>query len=117
MQGLWLVAQILRQAKSRLRRGGSVVVDVGGRPTLQHIEAMFGALGYEPTVLHKRRVQQDGQTDISALSYFERTRSVQYEFYVDMERDAKVGATAAYDRIASGRPCYHDVFVINGTLK
>jgi methylase of polypeptide subunit release factors len=114
MQGLWLVAEILRQAKSRLLPGGSVVVNIGGRPTLQHIEEMFWRLGYKPKVVHKRRVLQDAETDISALAYFERTRGIEYEFYTDKARNAKISASRAYDRLANRQACYHDIFVIQG---
>ena len=54
MQGLWLVAQILQQSKERLLPGGSVIVNVGGRPTLDHIESMFSSIGYTAKVIRIR---------------------------------------------------------------
>ncbi len=112
MQGLWLVSEILEQAKTRLRTNGRVVLNIGGRPGKEHLIGMLSDCGYEAEIVHNEIIEQDPETDISALVHFERTQSVFYSFYSDSECKAQISARAAYERIAEGEKAFHELFVI-----
>ncbi|MBD2358870.1 TIR domain-containing protein [Tolypothrix sp. FACHB-123] len=112
MQGLWLVELILKQARSRLHRDGHILLNIGGRPGDSHIITMIEECGYRANIIHTEIVEQDPETDISALVHFERTQNIEYEFYRDINAIAKISARTAYDRISEGQKCYHKLHII-----
>jgi methylase of polypeptide subunit release factors len=113
-RGLWLVGEILRQARRHLKERGSVVVALAGRPGKESIETLFRKHGYEPELIHSRRIAQDSDTDISAFVYFEKEYRVRYSFYDADEHGTEISADQAYDRICKGQLCFHDIFVFRG---
>ncbi|MEB3309056.1 MAG: TIR domain-containing protein [Snowella sp.] len=117
MQGLWLVRSILQQSYSRLQRDGRIILNIGGRPGHENIHAMIEECEYDAEILHTEIVEQDPETDISALVHFEKTQSIEYEFYKDMRARIKISARQAYSRICEGQKCYHKLHVIEAKLK
>lgn len=113
MQGLLLIARVLREARQRLKPGGTVVLNVAGRPKKAAINQFFEAIEYTCTDEYKARVRQESGTDISAFAYFERTQGLQYEFFRKAQPNAvSVDAKTACKLLARAEPCYHDLYVI-----
>ena len=112
MQGLWLVSEILEQSSKRLTKDGKIVLNIGGRPGKEHILDMFSHCGYKTKIVHSEIIEQDPETDISALVHFETTQKVEYSFYSDEDCQARIPARYAYNLISEGHKAYHKLYVI-----
>ena len=114
--GLGLLARALEQAVVVLAPGGTVVLNIAGRPGREVIERMFSRRGFDARVIWSRRVQQAEDTDIAVLSRLEKRTQNPFEFYVAKHSRAPVDATTAQALREAGRKIWHDLRVYDARL-
>src|SRR5947208_2503571 len=94
--------------------GGSVILNLAGRPPDAVLRRMIRRHGFAPTVLWRTRVQQTTDTDISDLARGDQEAD-RTHFYLQRHATARVPAQMALDRQVAGMPVYHDLQVIECT--
>lgn len=119
--GLQLVLQVLREAHTRLKTGGRVVMTIAGRVPRKQIELAFTRGGFtldkEPIV--SGLVQQDAKTDLSALQFFAKLDSaLKFEFYGDQCGEQIIESFGeVIGEMQNGRPVYHNLYCFSATKK
>ncbi len=115
--GLGLLARALDQAVLALNPGGHVVLNIAGRPGAQVIDRMFARRGFEHRVVWSVRVQQAADTDIAVLASLEQRTGNPFEFYVNRTSRQPISASTALALQQASRPIWHDVRVIEASLR
>ncbi|MEV4560459.1 aminotransferase class I/II-fold pyridoxal phosphate-dependent enzyme [Kitasatospora sp. NPDC049285] len=112
--GLGLNSRALAEAAELLDPGGSVVLNLAGRPGAAVLRRMFRRHGYTSATLHTARVRQAADTDITPLAELESGSGHPCAFYLERDAAEPVPATTARAVLANGRPVYHDLHVMEG---
>lgn len=119
--GLGLNEFALRQLYPLLNTGGTVILNLSGRPGLGQglEELLFRKNGYEPRVLHEEVIQQHVMTSVATLAEVEKRTGHTFEFFTSPTGapETQVSATVAEARRLAGQPVYHKIYVIAGTKK
>ncbi|HJW08257.1 MAG TPA: 50S ribosomal protein L11 methyltransferase, partial [Holophagaceae bacterium] len=112
--GLGLNARALRESLHLLEPGGTVILNLAGRPGNLAVERMFRRRGFEPEVLWRTRVQQAADTDIGALVELESRTGSPFAFHLRRHSPEPVSARVAQAALEGGRPIFHELQVIEG---
>lgn len=115
--GLGLNEALLKQARGVLTPEGTVILNLGGRPGIDRLFAMFQSCGYTPQVLHEEVVAQHAETSLLSLAQLERAGNPNFEFFTDIEAKVCVNARDAEERRRVGLPLFHKIYVIAGSLR
>lgn len=117
--GLGLNEYALRQLQPLLHAGGTVILNLSGRPGLGNglEELLFRKNGYEPRVMHEEVIQQHVMTSVATLAEVEKRTGHTFEFFTSStgKPETQVSATVAEQRRLAGQPVYHKIYVIAGT--
>jgi hypothetical protein len=118
--GLGLNEALLSRARSVLSEKGEVVLNLGGRPGLPRLEAMFRAKGFAPRVVYEEVVPQHRGTSLFAFAKAEEAGEDNFEFFSDPEGRNRInGREAAARHPVPQRgyePVFHKIYVIAGTI-
>jgi aspartate/methionine/tyrosine aminotransferase/methylase of polypeptide subunit release factors len=112
--GLGLNARALREALSLLEPGGSVILNLAGRPGSEVVSRMFHRRGYVSEVIWRTRVMQASDTDISPLVELEARSGRSFAFHLHRHSTESVSARLAQRALQEGRPIYHELQVVEG---
>ncbi len=112
--GLGLNARALREALSLLEPGGSVILNLAGRPGPEVVSGMFHRRGYEAEVIWRTRVMQAADTDISPLVELEARSGRSFAFHLHRHSSESVSARLAQVALSSGCPIFHELQVVEG---
>lgn len=114
--GLGLNETLLVRARTVLVPGGSVVLNLSGRPGLERLLPLFRKAGYQPTVIHSETIPQHADTSLASLAALEECGQSDFEFFADADCKMSVNAGEAETRRVSGQKVFHKIYVIAGTL-
>jgi methylase of polypeptide subunit release factors len=114
--GLGLVEALLDRARGIVGKGGWVVLNLGGRPGISRLEAMFEEYGYRSRVIHEETVAQHSKTSLASLAALEAHGHAHFEFFSDQHTCSGISAEIAETRRLLGRPVFHKIYVIEGTV-
>jgi hypothetical protein len=114
--GLGLNEALLKKAKTHLKPGGKVILNLGGRPSKETLMAMFTNNGYAAAVLHEEIIPQHAETSLKPLAILETEHVNQYEFFTDAAGQNQINAKQAEQRRLSGESLFHKIYVIEGRL-
>lgn len=112
--GLGLNARALREALSSLRPGGSVILNLAGRPGPAVVAHMFERRGYRPRVLWQARVEQAADTNIAPLVELEEQSGKLFAYHLHRSSLESISARLALAAQQSGLLIYHELQVIEG---
>lgn len=119
--GLGLNEFALRQLYPLMNVGGTVILNLSGRPGLGQglEELLFRKNGYEPRVLHEEVIQQHVMTSVATLGEVEKRTGHTFEFFTSASGapETQVSAAVAEARRLAGQPVYHKIYVIAGVKK
>lgn len=115
--GLGLNARALREAVGLLQPGGSVILNLAGRPGSSVVSGMFRRRGFEPEMLWRARVEQAADTDISALVELEARSGQLFAFHLHRHSSESVSARVAKAVLDGERSIFHELQVIEGRLR
>ena len=118
--GLGLNNSALATFNKKLDIGAHVILNFGGRPSLENLEEMFRSNGFKMEVLKESVVEQDSKTDINP--FVDRERELQetdanfsFEFYSNPEGTQRITAAEAHQlRDVEGKHIYHKIYVLLG---
>jgi SAM-dependent methyltransferase len=115
--GLGLNDFALRQLNPRLNQGGTVILNLSGRPGREQTLELFRSNGFEPRILHEEVVAQHAGTSVATLAEIERRHGHIFEFFTSPQgtADSQISATEAETRRLAGEPVYHKIYVVAGT--
>lgn len=114
--GLGLNEALLVRARNILVPGGSVVLNLGGRPSLARLLPLFTESGYRPRVVHSETIAQHTDTSLASLAALEGHGQPDFEFFADMDCLHRVNTREAEARRVKGEELYHNIYIIEGTL-
>lgn len=114
--GLALNDIFLQQARPHLNPGGSVVLNLGGRPGQKTLEELFIRNGFKPTLLHHEVIAQHAETSLRSLSTLEVATGREFEFFADANAQEPLNASRAEARRESGLPVFHRIYVYQGHI-
>mgnify|MGYP001609040835 CR=1 FL=1 len=114
--GLGLNEALLARAKDVLVPGGSVVLNLGGRPGLGRLLLLFKDSGYRAEVVHQETIPQHSETSLASLAALEGHGQANFEFFANRECACPLDARTAEARRVGGETVYHNIYVIKGTL-
>lgn len=114
--GLGLNETLLVRARKVLVPGGSVVLNLGGRPGLARLLPLFTESGYRPRVVHSETIAQHTDTSLASLAALEGHGQPDFEFFADMDCFHRVNTREAEARRVKGEELYHNIYIIEGTL-
>lgn len=115
--GLGLNYHALCELSPRLKPGGKIVLNLGGRPGKDRLLDMFHRTGFEAEILHSEFVEQHNGTCISTLVQHECVLPDCEKFEFFTEGRTKISATSADIVRKSGGKIFHNIYVICGTKK
>lgn len=111
---LGLVAAALKQSLPYLKEGGSILLNLAGRPGYDVLRWLFARWGFVPRIIHRERVQQDAMTSLEPLVRAEQETGRRFHFYDMLTATHPISATEAYRRTQAGDPVWHDLYVVEG---
>jgi aspartate/methionine/tyrosine aminotransferase/methylase of polypeptide subunit release factors len=111
---LGLVAAALKQSLPYLKEGGSILLNLAGRPGYDVLRWLFARWGFVPRIIHRERVQQDAMTSLEPLVRAEQETGRRFHFYDMLTASHPISATEAYRRTQGGDPVWHDLYVVEG---
>lgn len=112
--GLGLNARALRESLQVLEPGGSVILNLGGRPGWAVVQRMFQRRGFEPEVPWRARIQQAGDTDIAPLAELEARSNQLFAFHLHVHSSESISARLAQAALQAGKPIFHELLVVEG---
>jgi aspartate/methionine/tyrosine aminotransferase/methylase of polypeptide subunit release factors len=112
--GLGLNARALRESLTLLEPGGSVILNLAGRPGPGTLDRMFRRRGFEPAPLWRARVRQAGDTDIRPLVALEARTGSPFAFHLHPQSPESVSARVAQAALEGGKAIYHELLVVEG---
>jgi aspartate/methionine/tyrosine aminotransferase/methylase of polypeptide subunit release factors len=112
--GLGLNARALRESLALLEPGGSVILNLAGRPGPAALDRMFRRRGFEPAPLWRARVRQAGDTDIRPLVALEARTGSPFAFHLHPQSPESVSARVAQAALEGGKAIYHELLVVEG---
>ena len=115
--GLGLNESALRQIHPLLPQGGTVILNLSGRPGKEAaLEQMFRDCGYEPKLLHEEVIEQHSGTSLATLAAVEAHNGHRFEFFTSNlgSLGSQITATDAEERRLAGVKVYHKIYVIAG---
>lgn len=114
--GLGLNDCMLRETHDKLRKRGSVVLTLSGRPGREEVldQELFQANGYEPHLLHEEMIHQHGATSLARLVEVEHQNGFRFEFFGDADGKERIDATEAERRRLMEQAIYHKIYIIEG---
>jgi len=116
--GLGLNEVLLIRARNVLLPGGSVVLNLGGRPGLSKLHSLFKDAGYRSKVVWQETIPQHTETSLASLAALEANgHHSEFEFFKDLDCEKQIGAGEAEKRRLCGKPIYHKIYVMAGKLK
>lgn len=114
--GLGLVESLLVRARDVLNKNGTVVLNLAGRPSRKRLFSLFRETGYEPCVVHLDSVRQHPETSLASLAELEKNGHGDFEFFTEKGCRENIGAGEAESLRSKGKPVYHKIYVMAGTL-
>ena len=116
--GLGLNEALLNRAREQkvLQNGGKIVLNLAGRPGLENLLGMFAVCGFVPRIVHQEVIVQHAGTRLSFFETMERQYGSQFEFFADPAATQPICACHAEERRKAGKPIYHWLYVIEGTM-
>ncbi|MBI4235149.1 hypothetical protein HY604_02520 [Candidatus Peregrinibacteria bacterium] len=114
--GLALNDILLQQVRPHLKPGGSVVLNLGGRPGQKTLEELFRKNGLRPSILHQEIIAQHAETSLSSLATLEVASGRQFEFFADQEAKQPLNAEQAETRRQNRLPVFHRIYVYQGQI-
>lgn len=114
--GLALNDIFLQQTHPHLNPGGSVVLNLGGRPGQKTLEELFIRNGFKPTLLHHEVIAQHAETSLESLSTLEAATGREFEFFADSNALEPLNANQAEARRENGLPVFHRIYVYQGHI-
>lgn len=119
--GLGLNEYALRQLHPLMNVGGTVILNLSGRPGLGKglEELLFRKNGFEPRVLHEEVIEQHVMTSVATLAEVGKRMNHTFEFFTSAsgKPESQVSAAVAEQRRLAGQPVYHKIYVIAGVKK
>jgi len=112
--GLGLNARALRESLTLLEPGGSVILNLAGRPGPAPLDRMFRRRGFEPVSLWRARVRQAEDTDIRPLVALEARTGSPFAFHLHPQSPESVSARVAQAALESGKTIFHELLVVEG---
>lgn len=112
--GLALNDFFLQKVRPHLHAGGSVVLNLSGRPGQEVLERILRKNGFEPKLLHKELIAQHRETSLESLVTLEAATGRQFEFFADEEAKEPLNATQAEEKRIKGEPVFHRIYVYQG---
>lgn len=113
--GLGLNETLLVRARKVFAPGGSIVLNLSGRPGLGRLRSIFKEVGYQPAVIHSETIPQHADTSLASLAALEKCGQSNFEFFADADCKMPVNAREAETRRVSGQEVFHKIYVIAGT--
>ena len=113
--GLGLNETLLRRARSVLAPGGQVILNLGGRPGVARLVAMFQECGYRCRTVHEEVIPQHRETSLSTLAGLEAGGQEDFEFFADASATMRINARAAEPRRLASQPVFHKIYVVAGS--
>lgn len=113
LHGLGLNAKLLEQAHDWSPQA-RVTLNLGGRPGIDTLRAMFNEHGYKVVAIHAQRVPQCPISTVAPLASLEAGGHRDFEFFD--ANGGKVNAGIAEELRLSGQPVFHNIYVMTGEL-
>jgi len=115
--GLGLIDNFLAQIREQrlLPKNGSIVLNLGGRPSKETLLKLFKKYDFHPQVVNEEIVPQDPNTSLSSLAKTEQKSPIRFEFFEDPQGKNKISATQAEERRKKGESVFHKIYVISAT--
>ncbi len=107
--GLGLIDRALAQSRDRLNEGGRVLLNLGGRPGRQVLEALLEQHGLHPSIRYGQLIRQDPSTDFSELARLEASGRP-FEFFLKEDPATPISAAQAIGQ----REVYHMLYLTEG---
>lgn len=117
VQGLGLNEALLLRAHSVLQPGDRVVLNLGGRPGISELRAMFTECGYDARVVHEEMVEQHPGTSLESLVILEDQGHPPFELFKDEGGECPISVKEAEERRRLKCPVFHKIYVIEGTMR
>lgn len=114
--GLGLVETLLVDARNVLIPGGSVVLNLGGRPGRKRLLDLFQQARYTPLIVHSETIEQHASTSLASLAALEKNGHGDFEFFADAFCRQLLNAQEGEKRRREGKKVYHKIYVIAGKL-
>lgn len=114
--GLSLNAKLLEEATPHLVPGGSVTLNLSGRPGKDVLYQMFRSRNYRSEIVYETIVPQHAGTSLSTLAEHERG-GLTFEFFSDADASHRISATEAEKRRLAGEPVFHKIYVVQGVIQ
>lgn len=117
LYGLGLNDVALSQAFELLKSGDKIILNLGGRPGIERLLAMFKKNYFKANVLHDEVIEQHVGTDISSLANMENifdNKSDNFEFFSDQSGKVEISAEEANILMKNKQKVYHKIYVIEG---
>jgi hypothetical protein len=113
--GLGLNETLLVRAKKVVAQGGSVVLNLSGRPGLGRLRSLFKEAGYRPEVIYSETIPQHADTSLVSLAALEESGQSDFEFFADAHCLRPINAREAEARRVKKQEVYHNIYVVAGT--
>lgn len=115
--GLGLNEALLQRAKGVLQPGGTVILNLSGRPGLRKLKVLFEEAGYRSRVVYEETIPQHVDTSLSSLAALEKEgHHDDFEFFENPSCSNRISAEVAETRRVKNQPVFHKIYVMAGTL-
>ena len=114
--GLGLIASALEESLQILKAGGSVIMNLGGRPGTTILEELFKRRGFSVNKLWSTKVLQAEDTDIKVLVEIEKRTGHKFEFFMGLDAREPINAQTAEIFSKNGGRIAHSLSVYEATL-
>lgn len=114
--GLGLNDAVLKKAHAILPIDGTVILNLGGRPSKSLLLDLFNQYGYRTDILYEEMIAQAPRTSLESLVEIEKNQNdgFSFEFFADINGKDKINAAEAERRRLAGESLYHKIYVIQG---
>jgi len=114
--GLGLIASALEESLQVLKAGGSVIMNLGGRPGTTILEELFKRRGFTVNKLWSTKVLQAEDTDIKVLVEIEKRTGHKFEFFMGLDAREPINAQTAEIFSKNGGRIAHSLSVYEAHL-
>ena len=115
--GLGLIATAIEESLQCLKAGGTVVMNLGGRPGAQILEGLFKRRGFLVNKIWSTKVIQAEDTDIQALVEIEKRTGHKFEFFMGLDAREPINAQTAEAYVKQGGVITHSLSVYEAWLE
>ncbi len=115
--GLGLIAQLLDQVKERAPHA-AVTLNIGGRPSMDRIAALYADRGFNYRIVHEEMVRQEPTTSLASLAELEFRGAPDFHLFSDQSgrKEKEINASAAEKLRLAGGPVFHKIYVMRASL-